>query len=529
MGDDPLIGQMIGSWRVERLLGAGGMGRVYLAVQPEIGGRVAIKVLRRESLEDAAVVERFFNEARAVNIIRHENIVDVIDLARLPDGEPYIVMEYLEGASLARIFKGRTRLPLGSLARIVGEVLAALAAAHAKGIVHRDLKPDNVFVSPGGHVRVLDFGIAKLVREPGATSTQTGALLGTPAYMAPEQARSQPLDARADLYAAGVILYEGATGTLPFVASNLFDLLELLVKATPVAPRVHRPEIPGALEAVILRALAKDPDDRFASAVEMREALVAAAADLPQGALRLPTGEGARTPTDPHAATAATTDQQIARGATMPSAQKTPRVRRVFLASLAGAAAIAIAALIVMRVTHHAAAPPPPPPPVEPPAPVPQPDGTYKMTLPHLDHFDVIAEYPTVRDRVARFTRAKIYPYNLEMHGVDATGHLQPAAHATYTFESPQYAAREDGGFCLLEVFVKDGTASLRLANFEKHGCDRPAIQVPRCSFAQIWQKAIAKGLDPKSTERINLLHQTDDGWLVAIGNFEEFIDDDCK
>src|SRR5438309_11623342 len=119
-------------------------------------------------------------------------------------------MEYPEGASLAAVFRAGRRIPLGRLARIVGEVLAALAAAHAKGIVHRDLKPDNVFVSPSGRVTVLDFGIAKLVREQGPTSTQTGMLLGTPAYMAPEQARSQPVDARADLYAVGVILYEGA-------------------------------------------------------------------------------------------------------------------------------------------------------------------------------------------------------------------------------------------------------------------------------------------------------------------------------
>jgi hypothetical protein len=523
---DPLIGEMIGRWRVDRLIGAGGMGRVYLAVQPEIGARVAIKVLRRESLEDAAVVERFFNEARAVNIIHHENIVDVIDLARMPDGAPYIVMEYLEGASLARVFKAGP-VALGTLARLVGEVLAALAAAHAKGIVHRDLKPDNVFVSPGGHVRVLDFGIAKLVGEQGPTTTQTGALLGTPAYMAPEQARSQPVDARADLYAVGVILYEGATGTLPFVAGNLFDLLELHVKAAPVAPRTHRPEIPAALEAVILRALAKEPADRFASATQMREALAAATAGLPQGSPRLPTADPVRTPTDPHAATAATTDQSIARGETMPSAQKAPPVRRVFLAGLAGAAVIAAGAAVVgLRPAGHEVAPPPAPPE---PAPVLQPDGSFTLSLPHLDSFDVIAEYPTVYDRVEKFARAKIYPYNLEMHGVDRTGRVVAGGHAVYAFESPEFEKRADGRFCLLEVTVEAGKATLRLENFETHGCTEPAIQPPVCSFAQVWKKAVAKGLDPNATDRINLLHRTFDEWLVAVGTYQQWIDDDCR
>src|SRR5207248_10507909 len=125
-------------------------------------------------------------------------------------------------------------------------------AAHAKRIVHRELKPDNVFVSPSGRITVLDFGIAKLARDHGPSSTRTGALLGTPAYMSPEQARSQPLDARADLYAAGVMLYEGATGELPFVAANLFDLLKLHVEATPSPPRSKNPEIPEAFESLIL-------------------------------------------------------------------------------------------------------------------------------------------------------------------------------------------------------------------------------------------------------------------------------------
>jgi hypothetical protein len=285
-GADTLLGTTIGSWRVARLLGAGGMGRVYAAVQPQIGARVAIKVLKREMAADELVVERFFNEARAVNLIKHEAIVDVIDLGQLPDGAPYIVMEFLEGASLGTILRREKKVAQGTLARIVGEVLAALEAAHGKGIIHRDLKPDNVFVSPGGRVTVLDFGIAKLAARDGSVgSTQTNSLLGTPAYMAPEQARSQPLDARADLYAIGVMLYEAATGSLPFRGGNVFDLLQQHVSVAPEAPSQRAPEITPAFDTLILRALAKDPGDRFASAAQMRDALAAAAEGMPYVAL----------------------------------------------------------------------------------------------------------------------------------------------------------------------------------------------------------------------------------------------------
>ena len=185
VGTDPVLGTTIGSWRVARVIGTGGMGRVYAAVQPEIGARVAIKVLKQEPGDGPDVVERFFNEARAVNLIKHDNIVDVIDLGQLPGGAPYIVMEYLEGVSLLVLIR-RQQLTLGRLASILGDVLGALEAAHAKGIVHRDLKPDNVFVSPTGRVTVLDFGIAKLANQAHGTPTQTGMLLGTPAYMSPE-------------------------------------------------------------------------------------------------------------------------------------------------------------------------------------------------------------------------------------------------------------------------------------------------------------------------------------------------------
>src|SRR6476620_5256532 len=214
IGEDVLLGTTIGAYRVARLLGIGGMGRVYKGVHPTIGSRVAIKVLSRECSDRRDLVDRFFAEAKAVNLIRHESIVNILDLSTLPDGRPFIVMEYLDGAPLASLIEEAQRqgpLPLGGIARLAAEVLDALGAAHAKGIVHRDLKPDNIFVTPAGRAKVLDFGIAKLQPELGGRATHTGSLHGTPHCMSPEQSASRHVDTRADLYAIGVILFECMT------------------------------------------------------------------------------------------------------------------------------------------------------------------------------------------------------------------------------------------------------------------------------------------------------------------------------
>src|SRR4051812_19550997 len=186
--DDPLIGVMVGSYQIDRLIGQGGMGRVYAAVQRDVGSRVAIKVLNEEYARDRDLAERFFAEARAVNLIAHENIVSVLDLVRLPDARPVIIMELLDGQTLRDLVHDG-KAPLGAVVHVMIEVLSAIAAAHGVGIVHRDLKPDNILVSPSGRAKVLDFGIAKLVTaEPGkGPRTRTGALVGTPDYMAPEQ------------------------------------------------------------------------------------------------------------------------------------------------------------------------------------------------------------------------------------------------------------------------------------------------------------------------------------------------------
>ncbi|NVB81126.1 MAG: serine/threonine protein kinase [Kofleriaceae bacterium] len=285
VAEDVLLGTTIGAYRIARLLGVGGMGRVYKGVHPTIGSRVAIKVLSRECSDRRDLVDRFFSEAKAVNLIRHESIVNVLDLSTLPDGRPYIVMEYLDGSPLASIVENAQRaqmpLPLGGIAKLAAEVLDAVGSAHAKGIIHRDLKPDNIFVTPSGRAKVLDFGIAKLQPELGGSATHTGSLLGTPHYMSPEQASGRPVDPRADIYAIGVILFECATLSRPFIGSSLFDLLRMHVETPPPSPRAMRPDMPPALEQVIYTALAKHPEQRFASAQAMSMALQQATMHLP--------------------------------------------------------------------------------------------------------------------------------------------------------------------------------------------------------------------------------------------------------
>jgi len=281
---DPMLGTEVGRYRIARLLGVGGMGQVYLGVQPAIGSRVAIKVLSNECTRNAELLDRFFAEARAVNLIRHESIVSVIDMAQLPDGRPYIIMEFVEGQTLGEIVRAGMA-PIGGVVQVATEMLSALGAAHALGIVHRDLKPDNVLVTAEGHAKVLDFGIAKLA--PGLSNhlsprTRTGALLGTPAYMAPEQiSGAENVDPRTDLYAAGVVLFEAVTGRTPFQGETLYDLMRAHLELAPPSPRALRPELPLALERVILTALEKDPARRFQTAAAMTQALHDAARELP--------------------------------------------------------------------------------------------------------------------------------------------------------------------------------------------------------------------------------------------------------
>ena len=278
---DPLVGTDLGAYRLVRVVGEGGMGVVYAAVHPVSGSRVAIKLISERFAQDKDLLDRFFAEARAVNLIAHENIVNIVDLVELPDGRPFIVMELITGRTLRQL--AQERPPMGGIVHVMIEVLAGLAAAHAIGIVHRDLKPDNILVTASGHAKLLDFGIAKLSQPlPNAPSlrTRTGIVLGTPEYMAPEMVVGAAVDGRADLYAIGLILYELLAGRRPFAGGTDFDVMRAHVEAPVIPPRDWRPEIPEALERVVLRALAKRPDDRYESAAAMAKALRRVALDF---------------------------------------------------------------------------------------------------------------------------------------------------------------------------------------------------------------------------------------------------------
>ena len=304
---DPLLGTQVGSYQISHVIGQGGMGRVYAAVDPAVGSRVAIKVINEEYARDRDLCDRFFAEARAVNFIRHENIVKVIDLLTLPDGRPVIVMELIEGTTLRDLVRvGPT--PLGSVAHVMIDVLSALAAAHAAGIIHRDLKPDNILVTASGRAKVLDFGIAKLTRPlpPNAPRTRTGAVLGTPEYMAPEQISGGRVDARTDVYAAGVVLFEALTGRRPFDGPSDFEVMRAHVDLSPPSARSIRAAIPAEIENVIATALAKNPLHRFANATAMATALHGASAVLASAEWRafVPGGRAfVRTPVAPVAPT----------------------------------------------------------------------------------------------------------------------------------------------------------------------------------------------------------------------------------
>ncbi len=275
---DPLVGATVGSFRVVRLLGRGGMGSVYLAEHPVIGSRVAIKFLHESMATSPELVNRFYDEARAVNRIGHENIVGIFDLSMLPPNRYYIVMEYLDGDALSAVLHRGTP-PQGETLSILLQLCDALQCAHERGVVHRDLKPDNVFVlrrRGQPFVKLLDFGIAKLRDTSAASTTASGTLMGTPEYMAPEQCDDRPVDARTDVYALGVMAYQMLCGVLPFTGS-IAQLLVAHLREVPRPPRAVNALLPPALEDVVLRALSKAPDDRYPDMAAFAAALEAAA------------------------------------------------------------------------------------------------------------------------------------------------------------------------------------------------------------------------------------------------------------
>jgi serine/threonine protein kinase len=265
-----VVGLVIdGRYRICELIGEGGMGRVYHAEHVEIGKRVALKILHPVYGRMPELVERFRREARAASRIGHPHIVDVTDSGTTVDGSVYFVMEYLEGVELASVIDREGALEIGRALRITTQMCRALAAAHAVGIIHRDLKPENIFLTiregTSDFVKVLDFGIAKSSEGEEARSkrlTHPGMAMGTPEYMAPEQAAGKPSDARCDVYAVGAILYEMLTGVPPYEGANFMEILSKKATIDPVPVRRLRPEVPEPVERVVMNAMARDPQGR---------------------------------------------------------------------------------------------------------------------------------------------------------------------------------------------------------------------------------------------------------------------------
>jgi TolB-like protein/tRNA A-37 threonylcarbamoyl transferase component Bud32 len=281
-----MVGQTVSHYRVLGKLGGGGMGVVYEAEDTRLGRRVALKFIPDHLVKDKRSLERFTREARAASQLNHINICTIHDIDD-NDGHPFIVMEKLEGESLKQRIREQTgpshAMPADEVIEIAGQVADALAASHAKGIVHRDIKPANIFLTPGGQVKILDFGLAKLTKDGkvGTSTdtsleeslTQVGVIPGTAVYMSPEQARSEDLDVRTDIFSFGVVLYEMATGKKPFTGTNVVTTLHAVINSKPAPPRSVNPAVPKELEEIIGKAMEKDRDQRYKNAAEMKAAL----------------------------------------------------------------------------------------------------------------------------------------------------------------------------------------------------------------------------------------------------------------
>jgi len=281
---DPLLGAVLAdTYHIVRLIGEGGMGRVYEARHTRLANkRLAVKLLHDEMARQPEILTRFEREAEAASTIAHPNVVEVLDVHHLEDGRPYIICEYLEGEELGALLDRVEKLPTETAIRIVRQICRALVAAHERGIVHRDMKPENVFLvgdPRAPRAKVIDFGISKL-DDGSAKLTRTGMVMGTPAYMAPEQARGEHVDFRADIYAVGGILYRAVTGQKPYDGEDGAMVLTQVLTEEPRRPRTVEPSVPEALELLIQRAMARDPRDRHASMAELEAEL----AELDPGA-----------------------------------------------------------------------------------------------------------------------------------------------------------------------------------------------------------------------------------------------------
>ncbi|HEX3903924.1 MAG TPA: protein kinase [Polyangia bacterium] len=381
-GSDLEPGAKVGEYLIDRKIAEGGMGAVYAGHHPVIGKRIAVKVLAPHCAAVPDLVRRFVEEARAVNKIGHPNIIDIFSFGTLADARPYFVMEYLEGANLAERLEAGT-LTANETRRLLRQICGALEAAHRAGIVHRDLKPENIWVAAPTHeesfAKVLDFGIAKLLDNPAGKSTQTGAAMGTPRYMAPEQCMGRAVDHRADLYSLGVILYEIFAGVVPFRGESFGELIYQHMSEAPEPPSRHRAMAPD-LERLILSCLEKDPAKRPESAKELGRLLELA---VPAGNEPVTQLRTAVLSTRPSAATGTTMGQSI--GEVVVSAPPPQPRKRAKVVAAAGTALVVVVGGFLLTRSHSPAhepgpAPLPAPPPVA-TAPQPPPPQTGRLEL----------------------------------------------------------------------------------------------------------------------------------------------------
>ncbi|MEN3315375.1 MAG: eukaryotic-like serine/threonine-protein kinase [Acidimicrobiaceae bacterium] len=354
-------------YRIVRHLARGGMAEVYLAHDTLLDRPVAVKVLFPELAQDVNFVERFRREARAAAGLNHHNIVSVYDFGE-DEGSYFIVMEYVDGQTLRDVVRTEGPLEMSRVIEIGAEVAAALAIAHANGIIHRDVKPGNVLIASTvpsarisdvpearlSEVKVADFGIAR-AGNPRESLTQTGAVMGTATYLSPEQAKGADIDLRSDVYSLGVVLYEMATGRPPFAGSNPVAIAYQHLNEEPVAPSTQNPAVPPAFDAIVLKALAKDPADRQASAAELRAELLAMTVGPPElesTMIDAPAAVGAAgTSTEVLAPVAAVPPTWAGGGVPPVGPPATPpdvyRRRRLVLLGLLGLLAIALVAIVV--------------------------------------------------------------------------------------------------------------------------------------------------------------------------------------
>jgi HAMP domain-containing protein len=271
-GAEPQVGQVFGGrYEIQSVLGKGGMGVVYKARDRDLDDVVAIKILRGEALSaDPTLLERFKQEIRLARRITHPNILRTHDLGET-GGLRYLSMEFVKGITLKQMVESRQVLPTPVALRIAKQICAGLAAAHEVGVIHRDIKPQNILIEPGGGLKIMDFGIARLTQERGMTAT--GTVVGTPDYMSPEQARGQPLDFRSDIYSTGVVLFEVFTGSLPFDGDSPLAVVLKHVQESPPSPQTVNPKINARIAAIILRCMEKEPASRYQSVNDLYEAL----------------------------------------------------------------------------------------------------------------------------------------------------------------------------------------------------------------------------------------------------------------